>query len=68
MGPKGRVLPWMSPGDLGLFGPEQMRWPALDSFANGAEGICLWSNECWDTDQLIGYAEALNIIHQIQHK
>ncbi len=26
MGPKGRVIPWMSPGDVGLFVPEQMRW------------------------------------------
>jgi len=67
MGPAGKVIPWMSPGDYGLFSAEQMCWALLDYFANGAQGVYFWSHRYWDTDQLIGYAAALTAVHPVQH-
>ena len=67
MGPEGKVIPWMSPGDYGLFSSEQMRWALLDYFANGAPGVYFYSHRYWDTDYLMGMAGALKMVYPVQH-
>ncbi|MBN1556185.1 MAG: hypothetical protein JXA11_15700, partial [Phycisphaerae bacterium] len=63
---RGRVIPWMTPGDWGMYLNDQFTWALMECFANGATGVYFWSHNYWDIEHLMGFARALKIVHPVQ--
>jgi hypothetical protein len=59
---KSDVIPWLTPGDAGVFPGWAFRDALLECFANGARGLLFWSGRVWDTETLGAYAEAIRTI------
>ncbi len=64
--PKGSVMPWLTPGDGGMFPGEAFTWAVLEAYANGADGIWFWSNRYWDSDTLIAYHRAMHVVSAVE--
>ncbi len=60
------IIPWLTPGDAGVFPGWAMRDSVLECFANGARGILFWSSRVWDTEGLLGYADAIRIATPVE--
>jgi len=60
------VIPWVSPGDAGLFPGWAFRDVLLECFANGARGLLFWSSRVWDTETLAAYADAVRIAAPVE--
>lgn len=60
------VIPWISPGDAGVFPGWAFRDTLLECFANGARGLLFWSGRLWDTETLAAYADAVRIVAQLE--
>ncbi|MFP3903396.1 MAG: hypothetical protein ACLFWB_04040, partial [Armatimonadota bacterium] len=63
---KNDCLPWISPGDAGVFSGEQFYRALLEEFFNGARGTNFWSSRMWDGDILRGYARALKVVESVE--
>ncbi len=57
----GSVIPWLTPGDAGVFPGRAFRDSLLECLANGARGLLFWSSRVWDTETLAAYADAIRI-------
>lgn len=55
-------LPWLSPGDAGVFTAEALRCAMLECFLNGSRGIHFWSNRYWDGESFLGYNQAVRAV------
>ena len=64
--PKSDVLPWLTPGDAGVFSGEAFRLALLECFANGARGVYFWSGRVWDSDTLAGFAHAIRNVAPVE--
>ncbi|MBM3860031.1 MAG: hypothetical protein FJ395_10315 [Verrucomicrobia bacterium] len=60
------VIPWISPGDAGVFPGWAFRDALLECFANGARGMLFWSSRVWDTETLSAYADAVRIVAPVE--
>ncbi|NLB95044.1 MAG: hypothetical protein GX785_04970 [Armatimonadetes bacterium] len=61
-----RVIPWLTPGDAGVFPGGAFRDALLECFANGASGLLFWSSRVWDTESLAAYADAIRIVAPVE--
>lgn len=59
--PRSDVMPWITPGDAGVFPGEAFTWALLECFANGARGVYFWSGRLWDAETLAAYADAIRM-------
>jgi hypothetical protein len=64
--PRSDVMPWLSPGDSGVFPGEAFQWALLESYCNGARGIYFWSSRVWDAESLVAYARVLRAIAPVE--
>lgn len=55
-------LPWLTPGDAGVFTAEALRCAMLECFLNGSRGIHFWSNRYWDGECFLGYNQAVRAV------
>lgn len=60
------VIPWLTPGDAGVFPGSAFRDAVLECFANGARGLLFWSSRVWDTETLAAYADALRLVCPVE--
>jgi len=60
------VIPWLSPGDAGVFPGWAFRDVVLECFANGARGLLFWSGRVWDTETLAAFADAVRIVAPVE--
>lgn len=60
------IMPWISPGDSGVFAGKAFKWGILECYLNGASGIWFWSSRMWDSEDLIAYNKALRAIAPIE--
>jgi hypothetical protein len=63
---KTAVMPWLTPGDAGVFPGWAFRDSLLECFANGSRGLLFWSSRVWDTETLAAYADAVRIVAPIE--
>jgi hypothetical protein len=63
---KTAVMPWLTPGDAGVFPGWAFRDSLLECFANGSRGLLFWSRRVWDTETLAAYAAAVRIVAPIE--
>jgi hypothetical protein len=64
--PKSDILPWLTPGDAGVFPGEMFRYALLECFANGARGLHFWSGKLWDTELLAAYARVIRNVAPVE--
>jgi len=64
--PRSDVLPWLTPGDAGVFPGEMFRYALLECFANGARGLHFWSGRLWDTELLTAYARVIRNVAPVE--
>jgi hypothetical protein len=64
--PRSDILPWLTPGDAGVFPGEMFRYALLECFANGARGLHFWSGRLWDTELLAAYARAIRNVAPVE--
>lgn len=64
--PDGYVMPWLTPGDAGVYPGEYFQWMLLEAWTNGARGIWFWSNRLWDSDLLIAHNRAVHAIAPVE--
>jgi hypothetical protein len=64
--PHSDVMPWLSPGDSGVFPGEAFQWALLESYCNGARGIYFWSSRVWDAESLVAYARVLRALAPVE--
>jgi len=64
--PKSDVLPWITPGDAGVFTGEALHDVLLECFANGARGINYWSGRVWDTEMMLAYSDVIRAVGQVE--
>ncbi len=62
---RGKVIPWLCPGDKGYFSADQLRWALLECFANGAEGVYFWSGRFWEIIHLMAFADVHRIVQPV---
>ncbi|MDH7568892.1 MAG: hypothetical protein QHJ73_04840, partial [Armatimonadota bacterium] len=60
------VIPWLTPGDAGVFPGWAFRDALLECFANGARGLLFWSSRVWDTECLAAYADAIRVVTPVE--
>ncbi len=63
---KNDCMPWISPGDAGVFSGESFHRALLEQFFNGARGTNFWSSRVWDADILEGYARAVKVVAPVE--
>lgn len=63
---RGKVIPWMCPGDKGHFSADQLTWALLECFANGAEGAYFWSGRYWEIIHLRAFADVHRIVNPVE--
>jgi len=59
-------IPWLTPGDAGIFPGEVFRWALLENFVNGASGIYFWSSRVWDAESLIAFNEVIHALQPVE--
>jgi hypothetical protein len=64
--PRSDVVPWLSPGDAGVFPGESFQWATLECYANGSRGIWFWSSRMWDSEDLIAYSKVIRAIAPVE--
>ena len=64
--PHSDVMPWISPGDAGVFPGDNFQWALLECYANGARGIWFWSSRMWDSEDLIAYNKVIRAIAPLE--
>ncbi|MCD6360089.1 MAG: hypothetical protein J7M38_04430 [Armatimonadetes bacterium] len=64
--PKSDVLPWITPGDAGVFPGRALHDVLLECFANGARGMNYWSGRIWDTEMLLAYSDVIHTVGQVE--
>lgn len=62
----GSVMPWLTPGDAGVYPGEYFLWMVLEAWTNGARGIWFWSHRMWDSDLLIAHNRAVHAIAPVE--
>jgi hypothetical protein len=60
------VMPWLTPGDAGMFSGEAFYRALLEQFFNGAIGTNFWSSRVWDSEILQGYARAVKVVAPVE--
>jgi len=60
--PHSDIMPWLTPGDAGVFPGDNFQWALLECYANGARGIWFWSSRMWDSEDLIAYNRVIRAI------
>lgn len=64
--PESDIMPWLTPGDTGIFPGHMFKWALLESYANGARGIWFWSGKMWDAEDLIAYNKVIRAIAPVE--
>jgi len=64
--PQSDVMPWLTPGDAGVFPGSNFEWALLECYTNGARGIWFWSSRMWDSEDLIAYNKVLRAIAPVE--
>jgi hypothetical protein len=64
--PRSDVMPWLSPGDAGVFPGEAFQWALAECYANGSRGIWFWSSRVWDSEDLIAYNRVIRAIAPVE--
>ncbi len=64
--PRSDVMPWLTPGDAGVFPGESFQWALLECYANGSRGIWFWSSRMWDSEDLIAYNRVIRAIAPVE--
>jgi len=64
--PKSDQMPWLTPGDAGVFPGRMLKYALLEVFANGSRGVNYWSGRVWDGESLAAYADAIRIVQQVE--
>jgi hypothetical protein len=64
--PRSDILPWLTPGDAGVFPGDMFRYALLECFANGARGLHFWSGKLWDTELLAAYARVIRNVAPVE--
>ncbi|MCE5229229.1 discoidin domain-containing protein [bacterium] len=65
--PRTDVMPWICPGDAGMFPGEMFTWALLECYANGSRGVHFWSGRVWDAETLDAHARALRMIAPVEN-
>ena len=60
------VLPWITPGDAGVFPGEALQWALLECYLNGARGVWFWSGRVWDAESLIAYNRVIRALTAVE--
>jgi len=60
------VLPWITPGDAGVFPGEAFYHALLECYANGARGVYYWSSRVWDAEDMVAQARAIRVVAQVE--
>jgi hypothetical protein len=64
--PRSDVMPWLTPGDAGVFPGEAFQWALAECYANGSRGIWFWSSRVWDSEDLIAYNRVIRAIAPVE--
>ncbi|MBT4815163.1 MAG: hypothetical protein HON70_05665 [Lentisphaerae bacterium] len=64
--PASDQMPWLTPGDAGVFPGRAFKYALLEVFANGSRGVNFWSSRVWDGESLAAYADAIRIVRQVE--
>jgi hypothetical protein len=64
--PRSDVMPWLTPGDAGVFPGEAFQWALAECYANGSCGIWFWSSRVWDSEDLIAYNRVIRAIAPVE--
>jgi hypothetical protein len=64
--PRSDVMPWLTPGDAGVFPGESFQWALLECYCNGARGVYFWSGRVWDSESLIAYNRVVRAIAPVE--
>jgi hypothetical protein len=64
--PRSDILPWLTPGDAGMFPGDMFRYSLLECYANGARGLNFWGGKLWDTEVLAAYSRAIRNIAPVE--
>jgi hypothetical protein len=65
--PRSDVIPWLTPGDAGVFPGDMFRYSLLECFANGSRGLHFWSGRLWDTEMLAAYSRTIRNVAPVEH-
>lgn len=64
--PKSDVMPWLTPGDAGVFPGEMFTWALMESYANGSRGVHYWSHRLWDAELIDAQSRAIKMVVPVE--
>ncbi len=63
---RSNVMPWLTPGDAGVFPGEMFTWALLECYANGSRGVHFWSHRLWDAEVVDAHARAVKMVAPVE--
>lgn len=64
--PKSDLLPWITPGDAGVFPAAAFEDALLECYSNGARGVLFWSGRVWDVESLAAMARVIRMVAPVE--